>query len=79
MVLNPKLPVIGYPPSSSGTFHDKLISSVTESSSGVDILLDNSITGLPGDEATPYKKHLYANNLNSSLSTNYKDLGTPCM
>ena len=47
------IPVIGYPPSSSGTAQVKLISSVTESSSGAETLEDNSILGRPGAEATP--------------------------
>ena len=48
------LPVIGYPPSSAGLCQDKLISSVTESSSTTpDCLADNEITGRPGGDATP--------------------------
>ena len=46
---------MGYPPSSSGTPHVRLISSVTESSSGADIRLDSSMTGRPGGDETPEK------------------------
>ena len=54
-VTSPNIPVIGYPPSSSGTDQMILTSSVTPvSSSGVLVILDdNSIVGHPGGLETP--------------------------